>query len=204
MGFFLSAAICDLCDHQRLRSKPILEASCEYLLQNAKQLNTPQLNSIAKVFGNLNLHPSNAFKFWEKVEILTESKYQEFPPKDLISLLLSFVYIEKYPLLLMNKLLNPNFYDRMDYFAKQNVKFVMSELDILVASMKIEKSVAYTQKSFTSWFTYDQRVFNLSRDLLDPLASIVGDVKRIGLQEFVPGAANNSFYTADLMVKSSH
>jgi len=91
----LIAAICDLCDHQRLRSKPILEASCEYLLENALQLNLPQINSISKVFGNLNLHPSNAFKFWEKVEILTESKHHEFPPKDLISLLLSFVYIEK-------------------------------------------------------------------------------------------------------------
>ena len=65
------------------------------------------------------------------MESLIESKHHEFPPKDLISLLLSFVYIEKFPVNMMTKLINPNFYDRMDYFAKQNVKFLMSELDIL-------------------------------------------------------------------------
>ena len=188
----LIASICDLCDHNRVRSEPILDASCEYFLEHSKNLNTPQINSIAKVFGNLNLQPSNGFKFWDKIECIVEQKYPEFPPKDLVALLLSFVYIEKFPINMMSKLINPNFYDRME--AGKNVKHVISELDLLVAAMKIEKSYSYLGKSMTSNFSFDPRVFGLSRDIINPLGAIIGDVKLIGQQEFIPGGANNSLY----------
>jgi hypothetical protein len=91
-----------------------LEASAEYFVEHSKILNTPQINSIAKVFGNLNIHPSSGFKFWDKLETLLEQKFAEFPPKDLIQLMLSFIYIEKFPVNLAHKIFNPNFVDRIE------------------------------------------------------------------------------------------
>ena len=110
----LVAATCDYCDHQKLISKPILEASAEYFVEHCNGLNTPQINSIAKVFGNLNIHPINGFKFWDKLEAIVEQKFAEFPPKDLVHLMLSFVYIEKFPVSLAPKIFNPNFIDRLE------------------------------------------------------------------------------------------
>ena len=97
-----------------MRSSVILEASAEYFVEHSKDLNTPQINSVAKVFGNLNIHPSNGFKFWDKLETILEQKFAEFPPKDLIHLMMSFIYIEKYPVNLAHKIFNPNFVDRIE------------------------------------------------------------------------------------------
>ena len=99
---------------EQVRSSIILEASAEYFVEHIKNLNTPQINSIAKVFGNLNIHPSNGFKFWDKLETILEQKFAEFPPKDLIELMLSFIYIEKFPVNLAHRIFNPNFLDRIE------------------------------------------------------------------------------------------
>ena len=57
-----------------------------------------QLHSITRIFGELCFHPPNGFKFWETVDRVLEERFSEFPPKEIIDLLLSFVYLEKYPL----------------------------------------------------------------------------------------------------------
>ena len=110
----LVAATCDYCDHRKLISPLVLEASAEYFVEHYKNLNTPQINSIAKVFGNLNVHPMNGFKFWERLVTILEQKFAEFPPKDLVHLMLSFVHLEKYPVNLAPKVFNPNFMDRLE------------------------------------------------------------------------------------------
>ena len=97
-------------------SKSLLKVHFSNLIfvEHIKNLNTPQINSIAKVFGNLNIHPSNGFKFWDKLETILEQKFAEFPPKDLIELMLSFIYIEKFPVNLAHRIFNPNFLDRIE------------------------------------------------------------------------------------------
>ncbi len=44
---------------------------------------------------------------------MLESKFSEFPPKEVLSLLLSFVYIERYPLNFVRRIFNPIFMDRL-------------------------------------------------------------------------------------------
>ena len=50
------------------------------------------------MFGELHFHPPNGFKFFEILEHVLEHKFQQFPTKEIIDLLLSFIYIERYPL----------------------------------------------------------------------------------------------------------
>ena len=139
----LVAAICDYCDHYYIRSKVILEASGEYFITHADNLSTPQINSIAKVFGKLNFHPPDGFKFWEKLEALLEQKFVEFPPKALVELLLSFIYIEKFPLNIAWKIFNPCFFDRIDSQVESDARQTKLGLDIIHASMKLEKTRQY-------------------------------------------------------------
>ena len=47
------------------------------------------------------------------MERVLEAKFEEFPPKEVVSLLLSFVYIEKYPLNFVKRVFNPYFMDRL-------------------------------------------------------------------------------------------
>jgi len=204
----LVAAACDYCDHQKVRSAIILEASAEYFVEHSKILNTPQINSIAKVFGNLNIHPSSGFKFWDKLETLLEQKFAEFPPKDLIQLMLSFIYIEKFPVNLAHKIFNPNFVDRIETCKNSaDVWKSKSGMDILLASLKLETAFSVSRSGYMTVNMYkdstDRKIFRIHRDILQALGSIIGDVKRIGMSVDVPGMCKNSLYTADLLILPS-
>ena len=57
----LVAAICEYCIDTRVRSAEILNGVSEFFTARCSDLTTPQLHSIARVFGELDFHPSNGF-----------------------------------------------------------------------------------------------------------------------------------------------
>ena len=228
----LVAAISDYCDHHRIRSKTILEACGEYFIANGHLLNTPQINSIAKVYGKLNYHPPNGFKFWEKLEALLEKKFAEFPPKDLVELLMTFVYIERYPLNLVWKIFNPCFYDRVESQVESDAKLTKLGLDLLHTSIRLEKgkqhSVEYYIKRYDNYKymeAWNNRVIGLSNALVKPLGeyfsskyniafvsyfvftifsgNIIGDVKRIDIGVLLTGLVHHPIYRTDMMIYPS-
>jgi hypothetical protein len=134
----LVAAICDYCRDFRIRSRPLLEAGGEYFIAHANDLSTPQVNSIARLFGELDFHPPNGFKFWDKLEHVLEHKFVEFPPKEIISLLLSFIYIEKFPLNFVRKIFNPYFMDQIHSQTEADITFSRSQLKLFDISLKQE------------------------------------------------------------------
>ena len=139
----LVAAICDYCSRYQIRSKVILEASGEYFISHSNSLNTPQINSIAKIFGRLNYHPPNGFKFWDQLEVLLEEKFSEFPPNELVTLLLTFIYIERFPMNMVWKIFNPCFFDRMNAQDAKNEQQTKIGLDMIHTSLRIEKRHQY-------------------------------------------------------------
>jgi len=200
----LVAATCDYCDHRKLISPLVLEASAEYFVEHYKNLNTPQINSIAKVFGNLNVHPMNGFKFWERLVTILEQKFAEFPPKDLVHLMLSFVHLEKYPVNLAPKVFNPNFMDRLETCPAADIARTKEEMDVLLASLKLEMGYQALGGYLTvSYKGIDRRVFNTARNIMEPLSVIIGDVKRIGTHVPIPQMCKNSLYVADMLIYPS-
>lgn len=136
----LVAATCDYCDHQKLISVPILDASAEYFVDHVNTLNIAQFNSIAKVFGHLNMHPSTGFKFWDKLETRLEQIFSVFPPSDVIQLLLSFVYLGKFPVHFASKIFSPVFFDKLESSLKNQETTLLPQLygdiDVLLASLR--------------------------------------------------------------------
>ncbi len=202
----LVAVLCDYCDHQKIRSIPILEASAEFLVQKAKELNTPQINSIAKVFGNLNIHPPIGFKFWDILETLLEQRFAEFPPPDLIHLLLSFVQISKFPVHMASKIFKPDFFDRLEsYHNEWLVKKTMAEMDILLASLRLETSFSLVTRGYLSKYNFfvNRRKDGVCINVLPHLGIIVGDVQRITFNELVPHMCRQGIYIADMLIYPS-
>jgi len=202
------AAACDYCDHQKVRSSIILEASAEYFVEHVNNLNTPHINSIAKVFGNLNIHPSNGFKFWDKLETILKQKFAEFPPKDLIQLMLSFIYIEKFPVNLAHRIFNPNFLDRIESCKNPaDVQKCKSGMDLILASLNLETAFSVSKPGYFSKdgknHASDRRIYRLHRDILHSLGVIVRDVKRVGMHVEVPGMCRNSLYVVDFLILPS-
>ena len=134
----LVATICDYCLDFRVQSRPILEGVCEYFIEHSKTLSTPQIYSITQIFGELNFHPPNGFRFWELVENVLEQKFIEFPPKEIIDLFLSYIYIERYPLNFVRKIFNPYFLDRLHNQTEDDVMYSRTQLKLFDCSMKLE------------------------------------------------------------------
>lgn len=110
----LVANIMDYASKFRLRSTSILEAAAEFILRNeANNLSPPQFTSILRVYGELDFEPTQGPKFWEVVENYLNHKFIQFPPKDFVHLLLTCVYLKKYPLNFVDKIFSPYFLDRL-------------------------------------------------------------------------------------------
>jgi len=206
----LVAAICDYCSRYQIRSKVILEASGEYFISHSNSLNTPQINSIAKIFGRLNYHPPNGFKFWDQLEVLLEEKFSEFPPNELVTLLLTFIYIERFPMNMVWKIFNPCFFDRMNAQDAKNEQQTKIGLDLIHTSLRIEKRHQYsisdnywytnTKSESKYWSTADNRITRLIHELISPLGNIVKNVKRIDHSILLPGLLTHQIYVADLLI----
>ncbi len=91
-----------------------------------------------RVFGELDFHPPNGFKFWELVETVLERRFHELPPREAIDLLLSFVYIERYPLNFVRRLFNPHFLDRLHEQDTADVAYSRAQLSLFDAVMCME------------------------------------------------------------------
>jgi len=110
----LVSNIMDFSTKFRLRFPNILEAASAFLVKsNASNLSPPQFASILRPFGELDFQPTDGSKFWETVENYLNEKFIQFPPKDIVSLLLSFVYLMKYPINFVDKTFSPYFLDRL-------------------------------------------------------------------------------------------
>ena len=203
----LVASICDYCLEFKVRSKTLLEGIGEYFLEHGKSLSTPQLHSITRIFGELDLHPPNGFKYWEILEYVLENKFVEFPPKDVINLLLSFIYIERYPLNFVRKIFNPYFMDRLHNQQEMDIFTSRANLKLFDVAMKLE-SIHYNGPYLPKDTNYkfmpmDLRISRMANQLLEPLGDAVGDIKRIGKSVVLASLPLNPIYVVDLMIYPS-
>lgn len=204
----LICVICSYCTKFRIRSPTILEGVGQYFIDHHKRLEPSHITVLAQTFGMLDFHPPNGFKFWEILENQLEMKFSQFPPKDMINLLVSFLYIEKYPMNFTNKIFNPFFIDRLHNQTEDAVYLSRQQLKLFDTGMSLEcrgYEGPFLPKD-TNYRTVKQdgRVLRLSGKLLGPLGDVVGDVSRLGKQVVLASLPLHPLYIVDLMIYPSH
>merc|ERR1712012_977059 len=185
----LISTICSFCTHFRIRSAHILGGVGQYLVdQHAR------------------LEPA---KFWEVMENYLEHKFVKFSPLDMINMLVSFVYIERYPLNFTNKLFNPYFLDRLHAQPEELIAISRAELKLFDSAMNLScrgyKGPVLPKDTNYKPIRQDMRVVRLSGKLLDPLADVVdGDVTRLGRLVVLSSLPLHPLVIVDLMIYPSH
>jgi len=200
----LVSTICDFCFKFRVRSPVILEGVSEYFIHFSNTLSVPQIFSIGRIFGELDFHPTTGFKFWRELEYVLEEKFIQFRPIEVIQLLVSFIYIEKFPLNFTNKLFNPYFLDRLHSQSEEEINFSRQELKLFDAGMKLEcrgYGGPYLPKD-TSYknVNIDFRARKMSKLLFDPLGELLEDYSRIGHQVVLSSLPLHASFIVDLMI----
>jgi len=200
----LVSTICDFCCHFRVRSPVVLEGASEYLIHHSKNLTVAQIFSIARIFGELDFHPTTGFKFWRELEHLLEEKFIQFKPVEVIELLVSFLYIEKFPLNFTNKLFNPYFLDRLHSQTQNDILKSRMQLKLFDAGMKLEcrgYGGPYLPKD-TSYknVKLDHRALKMAKMLFDPLGAVLGDYSRVGVQVVLSSLPLHPSFIVDLII----
>jgi len=204
----LVSLIASFCLKFRVRSPVILEGVGQYLVEHHKTLTTHQLTSMALVFGHLDYQPQDGFKFWEVVELQLEMAFSQVAPNLLVDLLVSFLYIEKYPLNFTNKVFNPFFIDKLHSLGcEAEVAQARQQLKLFDTGMALEARTY--QGPFLPKDTHyrtihqDARVSRLAGKLLEPLADIIGDISRLGKSVVLSNLPLHPAYVVDVMIYPS-
>ncbi|TRY61567.1 hypothetical protein TCAL_05697 [Tigriopus californicus] len=199
----LMATFCEYCLDFRVRSPVILEGVGEYFIAHGKTLTTPQLYSMTRIFGQLNYCPPNGFKFWQIVEEMVDQKFGEFPPKEILGLLLSFIMIERYPLNFVRKIFNPYFLDRLDNQAPEDVIDSRFELKLFDNCFQLEVD-SYSGPFLPKMNKYVSlgRPKNMKHIRLcaDVFGNILNDLNRVQTSVTLSALPLHPFYVMDLMI----
>jgi len=204
----LISTICSYCLHMRIRSPDILEGVGHYFIEHHEHLSISQITVMTGIFGQFDFQPTNGFKFWELAETILDTKFNQFPPTDIVNILVSFLYLQKYPINFTRKLFNPFFIDRLHSQSNDNVASSRQQLKLFDTAMKLEcrgyegpflpKDTNY--RSITS----DMRVIRTANKLIEPLADIIGDISRIGKSTILASLPLHPLYLVDLMIYPTH
>lgn len=207
------ATICDLCLEFRFRDAQILDGVAQYVIEHGKQLTTPQLYSMTRIFGELDYHPDVGFKFWQIIERTLESKWYEFPPKEALNLLLSYIYIERCPLNFDEKVLCAEFINRylaahpddQQETAARNLQYF--DYAIRSAITKNPKNIRFMHRPILMNFKdyqYDRvHIVRLAKQIVPVLSKVIGasDLhSRIRVKYWLNGCPFHPSFTADMLV----
>lgn len=109
----LLAAIMDYCDRFKVRSPTILEKASHYFISKGASLSPAVVKSLIVPFGNLHYAPTRSYEFWKMFEQVLEDKFTRFDPEGIVDIMLSCIYLEKYPINFVNYVFNPFFLTRL-------------------------------------------------------------------------------------------
>jgi len=204
----LISTLCNYCLTMRIRSPIILEGVGQYFIEHHQALTIPQVSAIAGTFGYLDFHPANGFKFWELVENFLDLKFSQFQPVDIINLLVSFLYIEKFPINFTRKVFNPFFLDRLHSQPEEMVAFSRQQLKLFDTAMKLEcrgyEGPFLPKDTNYRMVNSDSRIMRTVAKLMDPMADVVGDMSRLGKSVVLSSLPLHPLYIVDLMIYPSH
>lgn len=99
------------CTKFRIRNPHIMNGCSEYFIAHAGDIKPDHLKSIFCPFGLLDYQPLNSIKFWQTFEDCLTANFDKISPRDVVDIMLSCLYLEKYPINFVQRIFNPYFLD---------------------------------------------------------------------------------------------
>lgn len=186
----------------KIRNPHILNGCAEYFIANGKSLNPIFLKSLLYPFGFLNFQPSNGLKFWETVENVLGEKFLKVSVDDVLDILLSCIYLEKYPLNFVSHVFNPHFLERINN--SENSHNLRCKLKLLDTAMTLEckayKGPLLPKLKNSQSFWYDGRIKRLINHLRESFNFIAGGEECWSAFITLPNIFTTNLYIVDLMI----
>lgn len=199
------AAIMDYCKSLRLRNSYILRGCEEYFLKNAMDLPPSLMSSILVPFGFLDFKPTNDTKFWSLLERALEAKFSKLKMEDALDILLSCIYLKRYPVKFVNEIFKPSFleklYNEKDSTFAERLRNKLRSLDVAMTlecdrykgpMLSLDKSVR------SVWM--DGRIKQMINQIHSQLALVVGRDDRVSKGVILDQLPVTELYVIDALI----
>lgn len=195
----LVVAIMNHCSLFKIRNPHILGGCAEYFIVYGRQLSPMFIKPVLFPFGYLNFHPSNGLKFWEAVENVLEENFLKISIEDILDIMLTCIYLEKYPINFFPKIFNTRFLDMIN--SSQNAEVLRRKLKLLDTALSLEckdyNGPLLPINRGTSFF-YDNRIKRLLNHIRESFEVVAGGVDCLSTSVALPYCSPH-LYTIDVM-----
>lgn len=135
----LIVTILQHCQHFRYRNVHILNGCSEYFISNYTKIDPGYARAVLAPFGILDFQPLNCIKFWQILEKYLDMNFQKIVPSDMISIMLTCVYLEKCPFNFIKRIFNPYFLDVLHKTTKPElIPKIRTDLKLFDTSLTLE------------------------------------------------------------------
>lgn len=193
------------CAKFRLRNAHILNGCSEYFIVNADIMEPGYIRSFFCPFGTLDYQPINSIQFWKVFEAYLERNFDQIDPIDIIEIMLTCVYLEKYPLNFVKHIFNPYFLDQMHTRTPiQQHPRLRSDLKLFDTSLSIECNdyngpmLPRDHSAKAMW--QDGRIKRIVANLTDQWSTVAGGDDKYSKSVVHQQLPLNALYVIDVLI----
>lgn len=198
----LIVAILNHCVTFRVRNNHIMNGCVEYFMAKGSNVPAIFLKSFLYPFGFLYYQPQNGVRFWEILEKVFEEKFLRLDVEDVLDIMLSCIYLNKYPLNFVNKVFNPRFLDRIN--SSPNVNKLRTKLKLIDTAMSLEskayKGPLLPKDHWAKSLLIDGRIKRITNNIRETLEHLAGGPDCLSLSVVVPYLFTTELYIVDVLI----
>lgn len=193
----LIVGVLNYCMQFQIRNNNIMTACSQYFLTHGKSISPSFLKSIIYPFGYLLLDTNDYDEFWDFAVSVIEEKFNKIDPDHLCSILLSYIYVRKYPLKLVNRIF------AQEYLFNMNSQTLKS-LHIIDTALSLEYSEylgpLLPKDQWSKPITQDSRIKNIIDKVRDSLVTVAGGEDKLSTAVLIPHLYSHETYLIDVML----
>lgn len=195
----LVVGMLNFCIQFKFKNDNVLNGCCDYFLRKGASVPYSFIKYIVHPYGFLYFEPEKGAAFWPMVENTVMENLHKIVVDDIISIILSFIYIGHHPLTLVNKVFSA------DVLAKcANNKILMNKLHLIDTAMSLEckeySGPLLPKDQWSTAISQDGRIKNLLHKIQPSLIKVVGDAKMLSGSVIVPHLCSDDTYLIDIML----
>lgn len=201
----LVASIMEYCRDLKIRNPYILTECGKYFVKHGMEIAPSLLASVLTPFGLLNVHPANSIEFWKVFDEVISARFTDLKLNDVLDILLSCTYLERYPIQFTNKIFSSYFLNRLQVQRDAPIlNRLKIKLQLFDATMSLE--CKDYQDSHVNIDTnikalcLDMRIKAITNKICKPLAYLVGGEHKLSKSVVLSRLPLINFYILDILI----
>lgn len=201
----LVASIMDYCKDLKLRNPYILAECGKYFIRHGMEISPFLLSSVLTPFGLLNTQPPDPVGFWKMFDQVLSVRFSDLKPNDVLDILLSCTYLERYPIQFLDKVFSSYLLGRLQIqrdapvISRFKLKLILFDATMSLECKDYLGSPVNINRN-TKLLNLDVRIRGIINKIYKPLAHLVGGENKLSRSVVLHKLPLINFYILDVLV----